>query len=137
MGDYKKALQDIDKSLEIRPKSDFYLYTKALVYLKSGRFQEATDILKQAITLARESYNENPENYKNSFRLALYHLANSDTEESNWLYKRVLNCCINAHTVNVATFDLEKFLIIFPDHQDGLAILQLTRNTLSKLSRGK
>jgi tetratricopeptide (TPR) repeat protein len=66
---------------------------------------------------ALADYDENPDNHRNSFNLALYHLAAGLIKQAWHFYRDALQRRAPADRIQAAICDLEDFLHVFPGHE--------------------
>ena len=87
----------------------------------------------QAIRLAVQGYEKNPQNLQNAFNLALYYLASGKEDEAESIYHRSLDDIASPHKVHIhnAIRDLNGFLNLSPNHPQA----QTIRNKLEKYAR--
>ncbi|MDX2230064.1 MAG: hypothetical protein NW220_10525 [Leptolyngbyaceae cyanobacterium bins.349] len=114
--DYSQALKEFNRAIEIE-RTGRCLFGRALTYQVLNRSNDSQADFEQAIQLAQRDYNEKPENYENTFDLAVYHLAAGNIDQSKHFYRDALNRGASAALVREAIRDLDDFLRVFPDHQ--------------------
>jgi tetratricopeptide (TPR) repeat protein len=120
-GRYGKAVIDFDRVVQIAPDNDWVLYKQACAYKAANQEEEASAGLKSCISIARGGYEEDPQDWRNTCNLALYHLLANETEAARHLYQEALDGGVLLHpnTVSEAIQDLDNFLVVFPDHDDA------------------
>ncbi len=125
---YEKALKDFDRAIEIDPENDYYLYLRALAHLKLNQPEPAETDFQKAITITTSQYEKDPIDWRNTFNLALYHLAAGHHEESDRLYTSNLTAPIEY--LQMAISDLDDFLHLFPDHTQAQQVKQLLQGAI-------
>ncbi len=111
------ALADFDQAIELDSNKDWGYYDRALAYQALNQPDRAKADLDHAIQLAQQEYDENPEDHRNSFNLALYHLAAGTNQQSWRFYRDALNRGAPLSSIQTAVRDLEDFLCLFPGHE--------------------
>ncbi|MDZ7968285.1 MAG: tetratricopeptide repeat protein [Nostoc sp. DedSLP03] len=113
---YEEALQDSNCTIELDPKEDTYQYLRALAYLalKQAEFAEAD--LNIAIQIAQQEHTEKPDNYENTFNLALYHLVAGNLSTAQELYQTALEQTTFQTKIRNAIQDLKDLLRVFPEN---------------------
>jgi tetratricopeptide (TPR) repeat protein len=129
MGRYEEALADFNRAIELDP-NDWYLYDRALTHQALGQTDQAQADLTAAIQRAQEVYEEKPQNWQNTFNLALYHLAAGEAEEAERLYQAALSSSASSYHIRKAIHDLDDFLALFPDHIQAQAMRHLLQQHL-------
>ena len=130
MGDYPAALADFDHVIELEPQNDWSYYDRGLLFLIEKRSGQAQTDFSLAIQQANTVYEKDPENWRNTFNLAIYHLASGRVEEAESLYRKTLNLPIPADSLRESFNDLNNFLHFFPDHPQAKAMRDLIQNRL-------
>jgi tetratricopeptide (TPR) repeat protein len=116
------ALIHLDWAIKVDPKNDWTHYLRALTHLKLNHPEAAETNCQQAISIAQTAYEKDPIDYRNTFNLALYHLAAAHPEESDRLYTSNLTAPIE--WLQMAIDDLDNFLHLFPDHAQAQQVKQ-------------
>ncbi|MCI0527390.1 MAG: tetratricopeptide repeat protein, partial [Nitrospira sp.] len=116
LGRYEKALVDLNHVIELVSKNDWRFYSRALTYQALGRISEAQTDFTAAIQIARQNYEKSLQDWRNTFNLALYHLAAGETEEAKHFYQEALSRGALPVYIQEAIQDLDDFLVLFPDH---------------------
>ena len=132
---YEEALADFNRAIELKPDKDWYLYNRALTYQSLDQADKAQADLRVAIQHALEAYEKEPQDWQNTFNLALYHLALGEPEEAERLYREALSGWAPLHGIREASRDLEDFLILFPGHLQAQAMRDLLQEYLQGDSR--
>jgi len=115
MGCYEKALLDLNRALQLDPDDDWSLYLRGLVYLALQQFQAAQTDLDRAIQLAQQQSVQDPQDFRNCFNLALYHLVAGYDDRARDLYAQALSLSPPPERIRDALQDVEELLAIFPD----------------------
>ena len=123
MGHYQEALEDFNRAIELNPNLDYAFYWRALVY-KILELAQAQADFATAIQLASENYEKNPKNWANNLNLALYLMANGNTERAKSLYLEALKEAPN-YEIEIAIRDLNNFLKMFPDSHEAESMRNL------------
>ncbi|MCY7323723.1 MAG: tetratricopeptide repeat protein, partial [Phormidesmis sp. CAN_BIN36] len=131
-GRYREALVDFNHAVESNAKDDWWLYDRAITYQALGQVEQAKADLAQALYLAQADYEKDPEDWVNTFNLALYHLAAKEDEQAKSFYRDALRRDAPAPRIRLALQDLENFLTIFPDHRLARAAHQVLQKELQK-----
>ncbi len=113
---YEEALPDFNRAIELDPESGWYLYIRALVCQSLHQSDQAKTDITQAIQLAQQGYRKDPQDYRNTFNLAIYYLAAADHENAKRFYRDALDRGATASSIQGAIQDLEEFLDILPEH---------------------
>ena len=116
LGRYEDALKNLDRAIELNPNNDWYFYIRALIYKALKKPDEAQAELTHAIELVKAQYQENPQDWRNTFNLALYYLASDDTSNANQLYDLALSEKVPPERISEAIRDLDDFLTLLPNH---------------------
>ena len=130
LGKYKDALNDINNAIELNywNDSDWSLYIRALAYLSLNQKESAQADLESAIEIAQREFEKKPQNYQNTFNLALYHLVAENYQQASFLYN--YNLSNGAHWISIhgAVYgDLKPLLQLFPDHENKQEIEKILR----------
>ena len=122
----------INRIVELDAENDWSLYDRAITYQALGHVEKAKTDLAQAICLAQADYEKDPENWNNTFNLALYYLAAGEDEQAKSFYRDALRRAAPPSRIRAALQDLENFLTIFPDHRLARAAHQVLQKELQK-----
>jgi tetratricopeptide (TPR) repeat protein len=122
---YEEALADFDQAIALEPEQDWYRYDRALTHQALGQTDQALSDLTLAIQRARERYERGPQQWRNTFNLALYNLAAGEAEEAERLYREALSGGASPYRISEALRDLEDFLCVLPDHSEVQAMREL------------
>jgi tetratricopeptide (TPR) repeat protein len=130
-GRYEEALADLNRAVELYPEGAWRFYSRALAYLVLGQRDDAATDLKTAIQLAQQRYDpaEDRQDWRNTFNLAIYHLAAEETEKAKSLYQDALSSGASTHHIHEALGDLDDFLTVFPNHTQARAMRDLLQNS--------
>ncbi|MGB7439470.1 MAG: tetratricopeptide repeat protein [Coleofasciculaceae cyanobacterium] len=126
---YQEALADFNRAIELDSKNDWNLYSRSLVYKILDQSDKAQTDLATAIQLASDDYQKNPQNWQNTFNLALYFLANGETEKAENLYRQTVKAA-PLNNINDAKRDLADFLKVFPNSQEAKSMVELLRDNV-------
>ncbi|BAY76665.1 hypothetical protein NIES25_31220 [Nostoc linckia NIES-25] len=113
---YDQALQDFNRAIELDPKDDWYRYLRAVVYLALQQTDSAEADLNIAIEIAHQKHTEKPDNSRNTFNLALYHLVAGNLLTAQELYQTTLEQTPLQTQVRDAIQDLKDLLRVFPEN---------------------
>ena len=133
---FDEALTVLDQGLELNPDdewgySNWGYYERGLIHLvKNDPDQSERDFFR-AIDLAHQTYEDTPQNWRNTLNLALYTLASGKTEAAIQLYQEAVEGQPPQALVREAIDDLEIFLNLFPDHSHAQAIRELLQQHLN------
>jgi tetratricopeptide (TPR) repeat protein len=130
MGRYKKALTCFDQAIELNPDSDWGYYERGLIHLIKNNRDQARNDFSQAISLARQRYEENSQNWRNTFNLALYSLAFGDIKTAEQLYQEAIGGSHPRDIIHEVVRDLDDFLNLFPNHSQAQAMCDLLQQSL-------
>ncbi|MDF2387359.1 hypothetical protein JMG10_38270 [Nostoc ellipsosporum NOK] len=111
--------------------SDWYLYNRALTYLALNQPDKARADLALAIKLAKEHFQKDPKNWRNSFNLALYYLAAQYHQPAEQLYRYILSQGASLERIRGAIQDLNDFLTVFPNHVQATTMQKLLQSYLT------
>jgi tetratricopeptide (TPR) repeat protein len=129
---YDEALADFDRAIELKPDDDWYLYSRSLTYRALDQADESQADLTAAIQYARRGYEKNPQDWANTFDLALYHLVAGEAEGAGRLYKEALAGGASSYRIREALYYLGHFLVLFPDHPQAQAMRDLLQEHLQE-----
>ncbi len=127
---YEDALRDFDRALELDPESDWKHYDRGLTYKVTGESGNAAADFTQAITLAQSDYKTNPQDWRNTLNLAVYHLAAGHTQDAERLYHEGIQAPENF--IREAITDLDDLLRLFPDHSQAQTIRAFLQERLDE-----
>jgi len=134
MSDYPSALADLNHTIKLEPQNEWAHYGRGLIFLIQNRSEQAQTDFSLAIQQASPLYEKNPEDWRNTFNLAIYHLAAGHVEEAESLYRKALTHSIPAGNLREAGNDLDDFLHLFPDHPQAKAMRDLLQQHLDETS---
>ncbi|MGB3300054.1 MAG: hypothetical protein WBA76_17465, partial [Phormidesmis sp.] len=115
LGNYNQALQDFELSIELNSNIDWTFYMRSLAHTALKQTENAKADIEQAINLAHKDYEANPQNCRNIFNLAIYHLTAGNVEQSNHLYQEALNKGPSTKLIKAVIRDLEDLLTVLPN----------------------
>ncbi len=135
---YHQAPQDLDCAIVLNRhyQDDWYLYERALTYLALNQLDKARADLTLAMKLAKEHYEKDAKNWRNSFNLALYYLAAQYNQPAEQLYRRTLSQGASLDiriAIQIAIQDLNGFLTVFPNHVQATSMRQLLQSSLTEV----
>lgn len=119
---YESALADFDHAANLMSQKDWCFYNRALTYLALNQPDTAKSNLDHAIRLAQQKYKDNPDNHRNTFNLAIYHVVANDIEQSKQFYGEALRRGASQSQIQESIQDLENFLKVFPNNQTARQI---------------
>jgi len=90
MENYRAALADLDQATILEPEKDWVYYQRGLISLITEGDHCALEQFAEAIRLAKSSDGENPDHWRTTINLALYHLAKGDPESAGPLYSKAI-----------------------------------------------
>jgi tetratricopeptide (TPR) repeat protein len=128
---YKEALTDLHRAVELNGNNDWYLYLRALAFQTLNQATEARTDLALAIKLAKQRYQNNPQNWRNTFNLALYYLAVQYYPTVENLYRYAISKGASLEDIREAIHDLDDFLTIFPEHLQAKFMRQLLQSAFN------
>ncbi|MDJ0716143.1 MAG: hypothetical protein QNJ54_18265 [Prochloraceae cyanobacterium] len=98
-----------------------------MAYLALNQTDKARASIVNAIELAQKSYEKDPKNWRNTFNLALYHLASGEEERAERLYREALFTGASSERIREAIRDLVHFLVVFPDRPKAQSMQELLK----------
>ncbi|NET62454.1 MAG: hypothetical protein F6K47_42055 [Symploca sp. SIO2E6] len=113
---YEDALQDFDCAIELNPKSDWRLYLRSFTYLILHQTDSAKADLNKAIQIAQNKHTEKPDNCRNTFNLALYHLVAGNLSTAQEFYQTAIQQGASQFQIREAIQDLTDLLRVFPEN---------------------
>jgi hypothetical protein len=81
---------------------------------------------------AQARYEEKPAEWRNAFNLALYHLAAGDRASAARLYEESASGGPPVPIVREAIDDLDEFLDLFPQNEDGQGMREMLQTQLDQ-----
>ena len=129
LGCYNEALADLNRAIEL-DFDDWHLYIRALVYKALNKPDKAQTDLTHALELAKPRYEANPQDWRNTFNLALYYLTFDDISHAHQLYEWALSQDVPPERIRPAIRDLDDFLKFFPNHTQAEKMRELLRSQL-------
>ncbi|MEH2162756.1 MAG: tetratricopeptide repeat protein [Nostoc sp.] len=132
---YHEAPQYLDHTIVLSRnyQDDWYLYERALTYLALNQPDKARADLALAMKLAKEYYEKDSKNWRNSFNLALYYLAAQYNQPAEQLYRHTISQGASLERIRIAVQDLNDFLTVFPDHVQATSMRQLLQSSLTEV----
>ncbi|MCC5622362.1 tetratricopeptide repeat protein [Nostoc sp. CHAB 5715] len=128
---YNEALADFNRAIGLKSDDDWYLYDRALSYLALNQANKAQIDLALAIKLAKQHYEKDTKDWRNTFNLALYYLAAHYTQPAEQLYRYTLSQGASLERIHIAIQDLNDFLTVFPNHVQATSMRQLLQSSLT------
>ncbi|QHG16789.1 hypothetical protein [Nostoc sp. ATCC 53789] len=130
---YHEAPQDLDRTIGLNRhyQDDWYFYERALTYLALNQPDKARADLALAMKLAKEHYEKDARNWRNSFNLALYYLAAQYNQPAEHLYRHTISQGASLERIRIAVQDLNDFLAVFPNHVQATSMQQLLQSSLT------
>jgi tetratricopeptide (TPR) repeat protein len=132
---YEEALQDFDRAIEINPEDDWRFYLRGITYQALRQSEPASQDFKTAVTLATADYQTDAKNWRNTFNLALYHLAAGDLGQAKHYYRQGLQPEVPNTAIQGAIQDLDDLLVVFPQHSQAIYIKQVLEKQLQDRSK--
>ena len=129
LGQHEAALEDLNRTIEQNPDNDWSFYQRALVYQTLGQPDNVEDDANAAIQRARQKYEKDPQDWQNTFNLALYYLAAGATSEAEQLYRETPGKAL-PHRIRIAIDDLDDFLAVFQEHAHARSMRELLQRAL-------
>ncbi|MEM7067064.1 MAG: tetratricopeptide repeat protein [Cyanobacteria bacterium P01_B01_bin.77] len=127
---YDQALTDFNKAIEIN-ESDWWYYKKSLSHLALKQSEDCKVALKEAMRLTTQQYQEDSNNHRNTFNLALYCLVARKHQEAEQLYQDALSKEAPISRIKEAIRDLQELLIIFPTYPHAAEMKSFLESALS------
>ena len=124
---YQEALAEFNRAIEINSDGDWYLYDRTVAYLALNQIEKAQASIFTAIALAQQNYEKDPKNWPNTLNLALYNLAAGEEEPAERLYREALFGGASESIIQEAIKDLDRFLVLFPEHSKAQSMQKLLR----------
>lgn len=112
---YNLALSDFNHAINLKPRRSWCYYDRALAYLALNQPENAKADLDRAIQLAQQRYDDDSQNHRNTFNLALYHLVARNKAQAEHFYRDALNRGAAKEQIREAIQDLEDLLTVFPE----------------------
>ena len=130
MGRYEEALADFDRAIALNPEYDWIFYSRALTHQLTNQPALAQADFTAAIQKAQTTYDANSQNWQNTFNLALYYLADKQSEVATRLCTEVLPYA-SASQLRAVLQDLNELIRVYPSHSQALTI---RNQVMAKLS---
>ncbi len=134
MGNSTAALTDFNRSLELK-ENDWTFYERGNAYRKLSQSNLAQADYQTAIQLVQQELQNKPDDFRNLFNLALYYLANNQSDLSKQTYQQGLKRGAKAHRIRIAVQDLNEFLKVFPGHAQASAFCRALQQQLERQFR--
>jgi tetratricopeptide (TPR) repeat protein len=125
MGKYEEAIKDFSKIIEIDSSDDWSYYQRSLCRFMNNTKNEAKKDLKLAIELSDQKYQKSPNDWRNTFNLALYYMAIANYKMSKQLYVDALKEDIPTDIKSGAIDDLDNFIRLCPRNKHAKAMRRL------------
>jgi tetratricopeptide (TPR) repeat protein len=113
---YEQALPLFDMVLAGNEKADAAYYYRALAHHLIGQKGGVEQDLKSAIKIAEETYHKTPQNWENTFNLALYYLTFGDVDKAMHVYEEALKNKVSASRIRDAIQNVSGILTLFPEY---------------------
>ncbi|WP_063748502.1 tetratricopeptide repeat protein [Fischerella sp. PCC 9605] len=133
---YHEAVADINLAIELNTDDDWYLYLRALAYQVLKEQNKARTDLTVAIKIAKKRYEQDTQDWRNTFRVALYYLAVQHYPTVESLYRYALGNGASLEHIREAIHNLDDFLTIFPDHKQAKSMHELLLSGLNRCLTG-
>jgi tetratricopeptide (TPR) repeat protein len=124
----EEAMQDFNRAIELDPKDDWSLYLRSLTSLVLYQADCASDDLVKAIQLSQQEQTKKPDNHRNTFNLAVYHLVAGNLLTALEFYQSALQQGATQTKIRDAIQDLKDLLQLFPNNTAA----QQTKEMLEK-----
>lgn len=121
---YQAALRDLRQAIEYYA-DDWYYYVRGLTYRLLNQPAEAQTDFQEAISLAQQSLETDPQDWQTHFNLALYTLVVGEAAQAEQLYQQGLAADVLLDRLKEAHGDLIEFLELFPGHPQAQAMRDL------------
>lgn len=115
LGQLRPALKDIEYAIKNYPTEDWWFYLRALIYCKQNWLRKGSVQLQHAIDLATQRYQQQPNDARVAFNLALYHLANHQVDQARIIYQQTIHADPPLTRIRIARRDLDDYHSLFPD----------------------
>lgn len=129
---YIESQTDLTKALSI-VEDDWRFYCRGLSYLVQNQLIEAQSDLTRAIELASLDYAKDPQDWRNTLNLMLYHLVAGDNSMAERFLQEAVDGNAPIPRLKAAIQDLEELLIVLPDHPQARTFLQRIEAHLTNL----
>ena len=116
LGNFNEALTDLDYALQQTSISGRLYYDRAVAHQALSQSDKAKADFELAIQLAQENCDRDSQDFRNTFFLARYHLADGNSEQAKHFYRDALSKGAPFPRIREAISDLKEFLIVFPNH---------------------
>ncbi|MFZ4660890.1 MAG: tetratricopeptide repeat protein [Caldilineaceae bacterium] len=123
LGRKVEAQADLNQALSLN-EDDWYFYWRGLSYLVQNQLIEAQSDLIRAIELANLDYAKNPQDWRNTLNLMLYHLVAGNNSMAERFLQEAFDGNASIPPLKAAIQDLEELLIVLPDHTQARIFLQ-------------
>ena len=91
IGRYEEALANFNQVEKFEPNRDWNCFNRGITYATIGREDQARDNLQIALQMALKKYAENPQDWCNTFNIALYNVASGELTRAQKYYLEVLD----------------------------------------------
>jgi tetratricopeptide (TPR) repeat protein len=133
---YEQCLPLFDMVLGVNEKADAAYYYRALAHHLIGRKGLVERDLKSAIKIAEEAYRKTPQNWENTFNLALYYLTFGEVDKARHIYEEALRNKVSAARIQDAIQNVKGILTLFPEYSQEIGTW-LEKELLSSNKQGK
>jgi tetratricopeptide (TPR) repeat protein len=127
---FNQAQQDIGRAIALTPELDVELFQRAITHQLRGDIKGARADLEEAISIAESVYEVHPDNWRNTFNLALYYLAWGRRTLSERLYREGLDAPAPETEIRGAERSLQDYITLFPNNHAAKNMLKLVRSYL-------
>lgn len=134
---YDVAMADFDRAIAINlmTETDRCYYGRALAYMAIGQTDNAQADLTTAVQIAQQKQAEDPKDWRNTLKLALYRLVSGEVEQAERLYREMLSGSVSSYRARTAAIDLRDFLALFPSHAQARAMRDLVEEYLQEVEQ--
>lgn len=118
---YDDALANLSSALSYNSTNSWFLYQHALVCLLKGDRQTGDASLASAVSLARQSYTQNPDDLNEPLMLMLYLMASGNIADGRSLFEELITG-VPLYALRTAADVFDDYLVSFPANADAQAI---------------
>jgi tetratricopeptide (TPR) repeat protein len=118
------ALADLNRAINLAATYDWYFYWRGLAHLLANNEIQANADFAKAIDLATHAHNMAPKDWRNTFNLAIYHLAAIHRSEAACFVDEAISCGTPYYRMRGAIADLTDFPVFFPGHEQAISLKQ-------------
>lgn len=132
--DFDNALRDLNRAIDLNSQRDWFYYNRAQIYLAFNYFREGYQDLREAIGKSKRKWDENPQDWRNTYNLAIYQLIAKNILEAKSLYKYAIQQRAPHHFTRIAICDLKSFLMLFPQNLEAQKIKNWLDSAVPKIN---